>query len=60
MLLQIEKSSALKNGEQLMKKESLMKEKLKSKYDEKTDVVFAASQLWVDAVIRSCRDSIMD
>ena len=52
VLLQIEKSSALKNGEQLdEKKESLMKEKIKSKYDEKTDVVFAASQLWVDAVI---------
>tara|TARA_B100000575_G_scaffold90712_1_gene72085 strand:- start:37125 stop:38753 length:1629 start_codon:yes stop_codon:yes gene_type:complete len=52
VLLQIEKSSALKNGEQLdVKKESLMKEKIKSKYDEKTDVVFAASQLWVDAVI---------
>ena len=52
VLLQIEKSSALKNGEQLdEKKESLMKEKIKSKYEEKTDVVFAASQLWVDAVI---------
>ena len=52
VLLQIEKSSALKNGEELNeKKESLMKEKIKSKYDEKTDVSFAASQLWVDAVI---------
>ena len=52
VLLQIEKSSALKNGEKLDdKKESLMIEKIKSKYDEKTDVVFAASQLWVDAVI---------
>ena len=52
VLLQIEKSSALKNGEIFNdKKESLMKEKIKSKYDEKTDVVFAASQLWVDAVI---------
>ena len=52
VLLQIEKSSALKNGEELNeKKESLMKEKIKSKYDEKTDISFAASQLWVDAVI---------
>ena len=52
VLLQIQKSSALKNGEQLdEKKESLMKEKIKNKYDEKTDVVYAASQLWVDAVI---------
>ena len=52
VLLQIQKSSALKNGEKLDdKKESLMIEKIKSKYDEKTDVVFAASQLWVDAVI---------
>ena len=52
VLLEIEKSSALKNGEELNeKKESLMKEKIKSKYDEKTDVSFAASQLWVDAVI---------
>ena len=52
VLLQIEKSSALKNGEQLdEKKESLMREKIKDKYDEKTDVVYAASQLWVDAVI---------
>ena len=52
VLLQIEKSSALKNGEIFNdKKESLIKEKIKSKYDEKTDVVFAASQLWVDAVI---------
>ncbi|PWH10051.1 methylcrotonoyl-CoA carboxylase, partial [Bacteroidetes bacterium SCGC AAA795-G10] len=52
VLLQIQKSSALKNGEQLdEKKESLMKEKIKNKYDEKTDIVYAASQLWVDAVI---------
>ena len=28
-----------------------MKEKIKIKYNEKTDVVFAASQLWVDAII---------
>ena len=28
-----------------------MKEKIKSNYAENTDVVFAASQLWVDAVI---------
>ena len=52
VLFQIEKSAALKNGQQIDEKEEyLMKEKIKIKYNEKTDVVFAASQLWVDAII---------
>lgn len=52
VLFQIEKSAALKNDQQIDEKEEyLMKEKIKIKYNEKTDVVFAASQLWVDAII---------
>jgi len=53
VLLQIEKASAKKSGTPIDdKKETLLKEKIQKRYDEKTDILHAASQLWVDAVIQ--------
>jgi len=53
VLLQIEKASAKKSGTPIDdKKESLLREKIQKRYDEKTDILHAASQLWVDAVIQ--------
>ena len=33
------------------KKEAALKEKIKKEYQEKTDILYAASHLWIDAVI---------
>ncbi len=52
VLLQIEKSSSKKSGKLLDKeKESKLLKKIQSNYEEKTEVLYAASQLWVDEVI---------
>ena len=52
VLLQIEKSSAKKQGLKFDKKwESELRKKISEKYEDKTDILYAASQLWVDAVI---------
>ena len=53
VLLQIEKVTAKKSGTSLnAKKEKELKESIQSNYDEKTEILYAASQLWVDAVIK--------
>ena len=53
VLLQIEKVTAEKSGNSLnAKKEKELKESIQSNYDEKTEILHAASQLWVDAVIK--------
>lgn len=53
VLLQIEKASAKKSGNPIDdKKEAILKEKIQKRYDEKTDIIHAASQLWVDAIIQ--------
>ena len=53
VLLQIEKASAKKSGTPIDdKKEAPLREKIQKRYDEKTDILHAASQLWVDAVIQ--------
>ena len=53
VLLQIEKVTAKKSGNSLnAKKEKELKESIQSNYDEKTEILHAASQLWVDAVIK--------
>src|SRR6056300_1448011 len=52
VLLQIEKSAAKKEGISVdSKKEASLKEKIQNEYEEKTDILYAASNLWVDAVI---------
>jgi len=52
VLLQIEKSSAKKKGFKFDKKEeSKIRKKIIENYEDKTDILYAASQLWVDAVI---------
>ena len=53
VLLQIQKVTAKKSGTSLnAKKEKELKESIQSNYDEKTEILYAASQLWVDAVIK--------
>ena len=53
VLLQIEKVTAKKSGNSLnVKKEKELRESIQSNYDEKTEILHAASQLWVDAVIK--------
>ena len=53
VLLQIQKVTAKKSGTSLnAKKEKQLKESIQSNYDEKTEILYAASQLWVDAVIK--------
>lgn len=53
VLLQIEKVTAEKSGNSLnSKKEKELRESIQSNYDEKTEILHAASQLWVDAVIK--------
>jgi len=52
VLFQIEKSAAKKEGISVdSKKEASLKEKIQNEYEEKTDILYAASNLWVDAVI---------
>src|SRR5210317_2115695 len=52
VLVQIEKATSKKEGQknQELKEEELQKE-IQSRYEEKTEILHAASQLWVDAVI---------
>ena len=53
VLLQIEKAAAKKSGTPFdAKKEKELKESIQSNYNEKTEILHAASQLWVDAVIK--------
>jgi 3-methylcrotonyl-CoA carboxylase beta subunit len=53
VLLQIEKVTVKKSGTSLnAKKEKELRESIQSNYDEKTEILHAASQLWVDAVIK--------
>jgi len=52
VLLQIEKAAVKKSGVTLdKKKETTLKEQISKDYKEKTEILYAASQLWVDAVI---------
>ncbi len=52
VLLQIEKAAVKKTGVTLdKKKETTLKEQISKDYKEKTEILYAASQLWVDAVI---------
>jgi len=52
VLLQIEKAAVKKSGVTLdKKKETTLKEQISKDYKEKTKILYAASQLWVDAVI---------
>ena len=53
VLVQIEKASAKKAGTQINKAaENKLRGDIQSRYDEKTDILHAASHLWVDAVIQ--------
>ncbi len=53
VLLQIEKASAKKSGTPIDEvKEKKLREKILKRYEEKTDILHAASQLWIDAVIQ--------
>ena len=52
VLLQIEKAAVKKSGVKLDKKKEIsLKERISKDYKEKTEILYAASQLWVDAVI---------
>ena len=52
VLLQIEKSTAKKNGVNFdEKKEIDLQKQISEDYEKKTDILYAASQLWVDGVI---------
>ena len=52
VLLQIEKYAAKKAGVKVDdKKEEALRKKISNDYDDKTDISYAASRLWVDAVI---------
>ena len=52
VMTQIEVSSLKKKGEELSEKdEKAIFEKIKSKYDKETTAYYAASRLWVDAII---------
>lgn len=52
VLLQIEVSSMKARGEEITKEqEQELFEKIKSKYDEQTSPYYAASRLWMDAII---------
>lgn len=50
VLLQIEKASA-KEEVQKSEKEEILKKEIQQRYEEKTEILNAASQLWVDAII---------
>jgi 3-methylcrotonyl-CoA carboxylase beta subunit len=52
VLLQIEKATSKKEEKKVQaQKEEDLKKEIQSRYEEKTDILYAASQLWVDAVI---------
>ncbi len=50
VLLQIEKTST-KEEVQKSEKEEILKKEIQQRYEEKTEILNAASQLWIDAVI---------
>ncbi len=50
VLLQIEKAST-KEEVQKSEKEEILKKEMQQRYEEKTEILNAASQLWIDAVI---------
>jgi 3-methylcrotonyl-CoA carboxylase beta subunit len=50
VLLQIEKAST-KEEVQKSEKEEILKKEIQQRYEEKTEILNAASQLWIDAVI---------
>ncbi len=50
VLLQIEKAS-IKEEVQKSEKEEILKKEIQQRYEEKTEILNAASQLWIDAVI---------
>jgi 3-methylcrotonyl-CoA carboxylase beta subunit len=52
VLLQIEKASLLKNGEEITEeKEKELFDKIKNRYDNQVSPYYAASRIWTDAVI---------
>jgi acetyl-CoA carboxylase carboxyltransferase component len=52
VLLEMKKASAKKSSTHIDKvMEAKLKEENQNRYDEKTDILYAASQLWIDAVI---------
>ncbi|MBE7648955.1 acyl-CoA carboxylase subunit beta [Tenacibaculum finnmarkense] len=52
VLLQIEKASLLKKGEEITpEKEAELFDKIKSRYDEQVSPYYAAARIWTDAVI---------
>lgn len=52
MLLQIEKASLAKQGEELdAEQESALLNTITERYETQTDPLYAAARLWVDAII---------
>ena len=52
VLLQIEKASLAKKGEEITpEKEEELLDTITKRYDDQTDPLYAASRLWVDAII---------
>ena len=52
VLLQIEKATSKKGDKKVQaQKEEDLKKEIQSRYEEKTEILYAASQLWVDAII---------
>lgn len=52
VLLQIEKATSKKGDKKVQaQKEQDLKKEIQSRYEEKTEILYAASHLWVDAVI---------
>ena len=52
VLLQIEKSASKKGSKKAQEeKQEDLKKKIQTRYEEKTEILYAASQLWIDAVI---------
>ena len=52
VLLQIEKASLLKKGEEITEeKEKALFDKIKNRYDNQVSPYYAASRIWTDAVI---------
>ncbi len=52
VLWQIEKASLIKANQEInQQKEDDLKNNILKRYEEKTEILYAASQLWVDAII---------
>jgi 3-methylcrotonyl-CoA carboxylase beta subunit len=52
VLLQIEKNKLKKEGEKIdPKKEKILHQEIKSRYEEQTRAYYAAARLWTDAII---------